>query len=415
MRLLQRRLSLRRLSAVLVALVAGVVALIVVPGTAGADEAFYQPPSPLPAGEDGDVIRSQPSDVAGGEATRIMYLSRDTHGNRIPVTGTVIVPDRPWNGPGERPIVAYAPFTSGMGDRCAPSKTIAGEGNSGLPVDIHGLFIGPLLDRGIAVAQTDYEGFGTPGDHTYVIRQAEAHAVLDVLRAAQRLEGAGLPSDGPVGITGYSQGGGASAAAAELAASYAPELDVRGAYAGAPPADLSVLAESLDGSYTAGFLGFSLISLNAAYPELDILGLASDRGRELFERGRDACLTDSIFGYAFQRSSTWTADGRPVAEYLDEEPFASVVAEQRIGNIAPEVPVLVEHARNDDIVPYGQGRQMARDWCAAGAESVQFRDIFSLVPLFSHASAALNAATNSANWLQGRFSGTEPGSNCGSF
>ncbi len=95
-----------------------------------------------------------------------------------------------------------------------------------------------MLARGYSVAVTDYEGLGTPGSHTYMARASQAHAVLDVVRAAQRLGNPELVAGGPVALAGYSQGGGASAAAVELAAQYAPELNLKGAYAGAVPADL---------------------------------------------------------------------------------------------------------------------------------------------------------------------------------
>ncbi|MDT0307370.1 lipase family protein [Streptomyces sp. DSM 44917] len=413
-------ISVNRLIACVLALAFGITLLAVSPWSASAGNPardvrvmaedpgewsgdFYAPPSPLPEGEDGDVIRTEPVESGNAQVTRVMYLSRDAHGEPTAVTGLVVVPETRWDGPGERPVVAYAPGTAGVGDDCAPSKSYSD------------LLLRPLLDRGFAVVQTDYQGLGTPGDHTYVIREAQAHSVLDSLRAAQRLPGTGLAPDGPVGITGYSEGGNAAAAAAELAADYAPELDVRGVYAGAVPADLSVIAESLDGQYAVGFLGYALIGLNQAYPELDILGLANDRGREFFERARTVCAGEAMTAFAFTRTSSLTRDGRPVAEYTDEEPFASVMDQVRIGNIAPEVPVLVEHARNDDIVPYGQGRQMARDWCAAGAEQVEFRNIFSLIPLFSHVTAGLSAHFHSADWLADRFAGERAGSNCGRF
>ncbi|GAB4979046.1 hypothetical protein MAHJHV60_47410 [Mycobacterium avium subsp. hominissuis] len=50
---------------------------------------------------------------------------------------------------------------------------------------------------------------------------------------------------------GYSQGGGATASAAELAAQYVPELHIVGTYAGAPPADLKELLPYADGSAPA--------------------------------------------------------------------------------------------------------------------------------------------------------------------
>ncbi|WP_460444177.1 lipase family protein [Amycolatopsis cihanbeyliensis] len=406
-------ISVRRgLTAVLTS-VTVTVALVAGAPAAGA-EAFYTPPSPLPAGQDGDVIKSQPSFILGSKATRIMYLSRDSKGEAIPVTGTVMVPDRAWTGGGPRPIVAYAPFTAGLGDKCAPSKTMAGEGEGDASSLFQSGFVNALLEKGIAVAQTDYEGLGTPGDHTYVMRGAQAHAVLDVIRAAQRLPDTGLPADGPVGITGYSQGGGGSAAAVELAPSYAPELDIRGAYVGAAPADLAVLAKSLDGSYAVAFLGFALVGLNTAYPETEILTkLANEKGKELYNTARDICTMEALLRYPFSRTRDFTRDGRPVSAYLDEEPFRSIMAEVKIGNRKPEAPVLVEHASNDDIVPYGQGRQMAEDWCGKGA-TVQFEDL-PATPAFAHVGALPAAMDNSANWLADRLSGKPATDNCGQF
>ncbi|REE98594.1 lipase family protein [Thermomonospora umbrina] len=400
-----------RLKAMLVG--AGVLASLVVGvPSANADEAFYSPPSPLPAGADGDVLKSQPSTYAGAKATRVMYLSRNAKNQPIPVTGTVIVPEKTWAGPGERPIVAYAPFTAGMGDQCAPSKTLAGEGGD-LAAGFQKQFVDTLLGKGFAVAQTDYEGLGTPGDHTYVMRLSEARTVLDVVRAAQRLPGAGLPADGPVGIAGYSEGGGAAASAAELASDYAPDLDVRGVYSGAPPADKAKLAKSLDGSLYAAFLGYALIGINAAYPESKVYDLANDTGKKFFEDAAKTCTMGGVMGLMFKNTKTLTKDGRPVAEYMTQAPFSAIVAENRIGTLKPAMPVLVEHALLDDAIPHEHGRLMSKDWCGKGA-NVTFRNLASF-PLFGHALGMLTAKNNAATWLGDRFAGKPVTGNCGTL
>ncbi|MFD9895890.1 lipase family protein [Amycolatopsis sp. NPDC059027] len=410
------RLRFGRVVSVLSAAVVMTAAVTVAAAApATADEAFYTPPSPLPAGQNGDVIKSQPSAFNGGKATRIMYLSRDTKDKAIPVTGTVIVPTAPWTGQGPRPIVAYAPFTSGMGDKCAVSKTIAGEGSADIIANVQTQFVNALLQKGFAVAQTDYEGLGTPNmEHTYVMRRSEAHTTLDVVRAAQRLPDSGLDKNAPIGIVGYSQGGGASAAAVEMAPDYAPELDLNGAYAGAAPADKAVLAKSLDGAYAAGFLGFALIGINTAYPETHMLDLANPTGAQLFLQARQICTMDAIFQLAFKQTNTLTKDGRPVSAYLSEEPFKSVVEDLKIGNLKPAAPVLVEHTPMDDIVPYPQGKQMAKDWCGKGA-NVEFKDLPSFSPVLSHALAAFGASGNAANWIADRLAGKPATSNCGAF
>ncbi|EID54466.1 lipase family protein [Saccharomonospora xinjiangensis] len=409
----------RRLLAALAATATAVTSITTVATspTANADQAtvdatgdFYTPPAPLPAGEPGDLIRYEESRFyldpvkliePHADTYRLMYRSSDTHGEANAVTGTLLVPEAEWRGDGARPLVSYAPGTQGVGDDCAPSKKLA------LGLEYEGPFITGLLALGYAVVVTDYEGLGTPGMHTYVNRASEAHAVLDAAKAAQQLPEAGLSPDGPVVLAGYSQGGGASAAAAELVDEYAPELDVKGAYAGAPPANLAEVAPVLDGHYAAGFLGFSLLSLDAAYEEVDLDDVVNDKGKRLMTGLAEACTEDAILKYAFLRTSTLTKDGRPLEDYLGEEPYASVVGQQRIGERAPDVPVFVLHSKLDDIVPYDQGRQMAVDWCERGG-TVQFTT--SYVP--SHIGGMLRAYPQAVYWLSGILEGDQPRNTC---
>ncbi|MFD2417832.1 lipase family protein [Amycolatopsis pigmentata] len=391
--------------------IAMMITITLLAGTAPAAAfGFYDPPSSLAGARPGDVLRHEPSRffldparlvAAPASAQRIMYRSTDTHGDPVAVTGTVLTPSAPWSGAGPRPVVGYAPGTQGMGDQCAPSKALAA-GN-----EYEGPFIAGLLARGYGVVVTDYEGLGMPGLHTYVNRKAEGYALLDAVRAAQRLPADGLPGDGPVAIAGYSQGGGASAAAAELQPAYAPELDLKGAYAGAPPADLAAVAKNLDGHYAAAFLLFAVASMNYAYPDLDVPALLNDRGKQAAKQVETECTGDGLIAHAFTRTADLTKDGRPITAYLGQEPFASVVAEQLIGSIKPTVPVLVAHSAADDIVPYGQGREMARSWCSLGA-TVQFDTL----PVPTHVGGAVNAYPLAFSWLEGRFHGAKAPDNC---
>jgi hypothetical protein len=380
---------------------------------ATAAPSFYDPPSPLPAGEPGDIIRNEPSQFfldpvkllpAPALVQRIMYRSTDTNGAPNAVTGTVLTPRTPWYGRGERPIVGYAPGTQGLADRCAPSKALAAG------QEYEGPFVSGLLTRGYAVVVTDYEGLGTPGVHTYVNRASQGHALLDAIRAAQRLPEAGLPARGPVAISGYSQGGGAAASAAELQPQYAPELDLKGAYAGAVPAELASVAKALDGSYSVGLVGFAMAGLDASYPDLNVADVLNARGKALLEEVKGECVGDAIIRHAFTRSADLTKDGRPLSAYLAEEPFASRVAQQRIGLRRPGAPMLVAHSALDDIVPFPQGREMAREWCGEGA-TVRFST--GLAP--THVGEAVAAFPEAFAWLEGRFAGTKAPSNCGTF
>src|SRR5688572_26443286 len=75
-------------------------------------QAFYTPPDPLPPGQPGDVVRSEPSRLVlepSGQlgmimanGTRIMYRSTDARGNPNVVTGTYFEPHNPWPFGGPR-------------------------------------------------------------------------------------------------------------------------------------------------------------------------------------------------------------------------------------------------------------------------------------------------------------------------
>ena len=257
--------------------------------------AFYEAPATLPAAN-GAVIRSEkvtflldPLDATSlvRDANRVLYRTTNRRGQAIASSGTVLVPRSPWIGVGSRPVIGYAPGTQGMADRCAPSRLFS-EG-----IEYEGIGIEGLLLRGYAVAMPDYEGLGTAGVHTYMDRVSQGRATLDVVRAAQRLSGTGLTPASPVGIMGYSQGGGAAAAAAELAASYAPELKVRGAVVGAVPADLAKVASTLDGGLYSAFAFFALRGLSASY-DLDLSPYLNAGGRAVSDQVEQECVFDLL-------------------------------------------------------------------------------------------------------------------------
>ncbi len=413
-----------------------VAALVVCAATApfaAAEPAdFYTPPTELPAGDNGDLIRSEPTplllSVPGSNgpwpatATKIMYRSEDATGAPVAVTGTYLEPTNPWTGQGARPLVASAVGTHGQGDQCAPSKLF----NTGLeyrfPTDVmvgyESIWVNMLLLNGIAVVVTDYDGLGTPGDHTYVNRAAEAHAVLDSVRAAQQLPNTSIPDNGPVGLWGYSQGGGAAAAATELKPSYAPELDLKGTYAGAPPADLEATLEQIDGTFLTGLIGYALNGIVAQYPDVEPLLDAeiNDRGRAMLAATKNQCVGETGLQFAFQKTSEFTKSGESLSVVLDRLPVAQgILAEQKIGNLTPTSPVLIQHGRADDIVPFGQGQELAREWCSNGA-TVQFsvNELPSVAPgvALGHLAPYITGTPESIGYMIDRFNNVPAPSNC---
>lgn len=405
-------------STLLASAATGAVAAGPVPGTAGATTisgaaeaarpAFYEPPAVIPA-TPGTIIRSEdaayvldPLGLSAGiaRATKVMYASKDRTGTPIAVTGIVIVPKAAyWAGNAARPLISYAPGTQGMADRCAPSRQMA----DGVQYEILGF--GGLVTSGYAVAMTDYQGLGTPGSHTYMNRLAQGQAVLDMARAAQRLPGSGLGASTPLGIMGYSQGGGAAAAAAEIYPSYAPELKLKGVSAGAVPADLAAVGVNLDGGTFAAFLGYATVGLAAGYG-VDVNANLNPAGQQYAKDIEGACVTD-LFAFAGKKSSLYTANGQSLTSYYTQAPWAGILAENKIGNVRPTVPVLVSHSTMDDTIPFAVGKAMAKSWCGKGA-NVYFSPNLSV----GHLGGMANHIAESQLFFSARFSGLPQWSNC---
>lgn len=414
-----------------VALATGVAAGAVIPPTASAQPApdpgypaFYET-SGLVAGAPGDVLRTEETPMAAADeaigvpphATRVMYSTTDVHGAPVPVSGVLVEPTARWDGPGPRPTLVIGRGTNGQGDHCAPSRNwpFGGEPDpltTGRTVAAEALVANAFASRGIRVFTTDYIGLGTPGVHGYMIRDEQAAAMLDGARAALSLG----PDGGPVAFWGHSQGGGASAAAVEAAPTYAPELDVVGAYASAPPAELDSVQRFIDGSGLTGAIGFSINALRDRYPAIERLleENLNDEGRRALDAISGMCTDDIRDAYGYVSTGEWTNSGETLDEVIRNYPEAlRLMEQQRIGTKRPDAPVLVVVGEHDTIVEPGQVHRLAVDWCARGAHVTLRRDVMPPIGDLNHTAQAVSGGSWGVGFLFDRFHGVPAGSTCG--
>src|SRR5947209_2024382 len=313
------------------------------------EDLFYSPPDPLPPGRPGEILKAERMDaylVPGmrlrAATWRVLYRSTSATGEPTAVSGTVLIPRGRTSKP--RPLIGYAVGTHGIGDSCAPSRLIA----RGLEWEAS--LISMVLARGWAVALTDYQGLGTPGDHTYMVGRALGPNVLDIMRAARRLDPETLPVDGPAAIVGYSEGGAAAAWAAQLQPTYAADVPLVAVAAGAAAANLEAAGPSLDGSFFSFFIAYGGIGYAAAYPELDLDPYLTPMGRAGIERLRRSSVLDAIrSGPRFVRASDLTQPN-----VLDLPESRAPLPENRHGAPVPAAPVLLHHARRDQSVSLRQ-------------------------------------------------------------
>lgn len=233
---------------------------------------FYSPPKKLWKGPAGTVVWSRPatglSRLKSARVNRtVIYRSRSIRGKSSVVSGTIAVP-RGKAPKGGWPIVSWGHVTTGAADLCAPSAVTADN------TELERLtrskeLLNLLLDNGIAVARSDFEGIGTPGPHPYLIGKSLGRAMIDITVAAH---GMNLNIGRRWIPAGHSEGGQGALFAASMAASRAPELRLKGVSAFAPAShienilDLARLANFVS-PVTAGFSALGGLILAGA--ELD--------------------------------------------------------------------------------------------------------------------------------------------------
>lgn len=381
--------------------IGAVVAVVVVERAApDAPGPFYSPPSPLPDGDPGEILRQEEMEslAPGSTAHRVLYLSTDHEGEPAAASGVIYVPEG--RAPaGGRGIVALNHGTTGITSNCAPSlitdPTATPAWDFGAP---------ELLRRGWIVAATDYQGLGTPGPHPYVIGRPAGTDALDIVRAARHLEGPGASER--FAVWGHSQGGHASMFTGQLASSYAPELELVGVAAAAPVPNLeSVLETGLGSAAGRVMVSYALSSWSKVF-DVSLDTIADEDDQALIEAAASHCLTTlnvfaalpetALLGRDFLTASPW-----------DTEPWGRIIEANTPGGAPVPAPLLLLNGSEDQLVHPAMTRQLAKRECEYG-EPVAFR----LVPGADHGPTGHDAAPAVARWIAGRFAGAQAPDDC---
>lgn len=361
------------------------------------DDPFYKIPTRASHAKPGKLIRSRSMPDQGSAKTwQVMYGSRSAKGKPVAVTGTVFVPTQAWAGNGPRPLITLAPGTQGLADTCAPSYQFAAG------TEYESAAVNEAIAEGWAVSVTDYQGLGPRGPHPYALGRSEGPNVLDSARAAISLKGAGIAQKAPLGILGYSQGGGAAVWAAEMLPTYAPGLNLKGVAAGGVPANLLEVGRSLDGTPAAGLLLAASSGLSAAYPGV-LDGLLNADGKALRRTIRSECVGELITNH----TGAHLADYTKVAHPLANPRVRKYLKLNKAGHRTPKVPILMYHAGADDVVPIEQAQALFETYCAHGAKAQ-----WTVLPGLDHAAGIFAGGPGAISYLGDRFDGTAAPSNC---
>ncbi|MGW0158753.1 lipase family protein [Mycobacterium sp. NPDC003323] len=373
------------------------------------DDAFYQAPAGFEHATPGTVLRSRDVELAflglipqQVRAVQLLFRTTDMNGHPEVAATTVVVPAE--RGP-ERvcPLVSYQCAIDAITSRCFPSYALRRHALApGSVPQFEMLLIAAAVAEGWAVSVPDHEGvngtWGTPYEPGY--------RILDGLRAATSSDQLSLSPQAPIGLWGYSGGGLASAWAAEMSGSYAPELNIVGAVLGSPVGDLGRTFRKLNGTFAAALPALVVAALADVYPGLQkiIAEHASEQGRALLDRLHHMTTVEAIV--RLFRTDMGDLLDQPLEQILNTPEVQHVFADIKLGAAVPTPPVLIIQAVHDEIISVHGIDELADTYSAGGAHVTYHRDLFSEHLLLHPMSAPM-----ALRWLSDRFADRPLGEN----
>jgi pimeloyl-ACP methyl ester carboxylesterase len=217
------------------------------------------------------------------------------------------------------------------------------------------------MKAGWVVVATDYSFAERDGPHPYLIGEGEARATLDSVRAARQMSE--LTLDHRIVVWGYSQGGHAALWTGIVGPRYAPELEIRGVIAIAPPVNIekalamNVEADKRFGPYLAR-------SYSRFYPDITFEQAIRPEALDAARQIADLCdfLPPEDAKHIEQLAATF--DGPALATSSNK------ALQARLDQNAPEnlikAPVVIAQGLSDVVVPHSTTDAYVEERCAAG-------------------------------------------------
>lgn len=337
--------------------------------------------------------------TAASVAARITYLSTSgIDGSTREVSGTVFAPagTAPEGG---WPVIAYGHPTTGTRPECAPSLDPM---LLGMSTTVTG-----LVKAGYVVAVSDYQGLGVDGSHhPYLDATTEGYNLIDSVRAARKLVPA---ASGRWAAFGGSQGGQAAWAANELAAQYAPELELVGSASYSAPL-------AIDGFVDAAVAG--TLTAEQRMVLLQVLGALSDESADFrlddYRHGlaKDhwdvlmACKGPQVRERDELANQVSNDDVRPVDQEAVDRLRARLQA-MSLPKVPATAPLLIVYGGQDRLVPPVWTDRALDAACRRG-------DIIAIELQPDRGHADVDGGT-AFPWINQRFAGDPPRNDCQAF
>lgn len=323
---------------------------------------FYVPPGYLKTV--GSLLRTETlteaqSLMSAGDNIRLLYTSTDgISNNRVTaVSGALYLPEgEPPEG--GWPLLIWSHGTVGVGDVCAPSFSGRSERDR--------TYLNPWLERGFAIAASDYQGLGTPGTHPYMDARTMAYNNLDLIRSLLDSE---FPLSSNVIVSGQSQGATAALATSAYSKTYASDIKLSGVIATGIPffsnRILLSLSRDADPDAVGPILALTLYFMTLADqldPDFSLEEVISDEARPTVSEIGNMCVFDFI-------DATTEANLSPRKTFTADLRQAQLAAFERSRYPEPDtdVPIFAGIGTKDQITPLPMQMSFVSAACKTGA------------------------------------------------
>ncbi|NBF39077.1 MAG: hypothetical protein GVY14_01555 [Spirochaetes bacterium] len=340
----------------------------------------------------------------------VYYTTSDFDGTAVEAKARLFVPII--EATDERPVLVFGSGTTGVADRCAPSLEEP-------EVERWGYYrtnMASYAAQGIITIFPDYIGFNDPmRAQRYFSKAAEAHLMLDGARAVRHFfadAGFDAVPASDVFTAGYSQGGHAALAAADLRDEYAPDVELRGAIGFAATNDVITLMQ--EAAYYSPYIIYAYRAMYG-FDEIDPAAYLQERWVEtLTEDMATKCVKEMELYYPFDGRELFTEEfyealhGGTLEQ--DYPSFYRRLSENESGLSGHDVPVLMVQGGNDIIITTPAIRSYISELCDTGAP-VQYR----LYEDARHRHTRPAGFRSSVEWINALFAGEDPPNECGAF
>jgi len=340
-------------------------------------------------------IKKNQLDYFGIIVYKVTYWTTDNRGNQVRASGLFAIPDyKSLHTIYSYPLVSDNHGTIFLNNKAPTEEMLRYFNQEQTQSNTLSLILNYTGKLGFAVVMPDYIGYGESVEifHPYMIEEPLANSVIDMIKAAYEYsEENNLPMRREVYLTGYSEGGFVTMAAAKKLQKY-PEffyikaaLPMAGVY-NLEDFGLAILSQQSPIPYPP-FIGYVVSSYSQVYDDIFLSQLVQpnfvDKLVPLFDKTKDG---DTIYGLMLNYAEKDPQNDIFLVEdlFLEETisnfitnpqfSFRKKLRENNVDDWTPQIKMIIIHCGGDNILPKSLAFATFEKFINNGADNIEFID-----------------------------------------